>query len=127
MAVNFTGIPGLAVLSTRSSRLGRFARFGMVGASGLIVNTLALLVAVSVFNLHYLVGAILATQASTTWNFALSELWVFERGQSRWNLNHRFVQFWLMNNAALFIRGPIIWLLTERLDPASTVGFPGFG
>ncbi len=116
MAVNFTGIPGLAVLSTRSSRLGRFARFGMVGASGLIINTLALLVAVSVFNVHYLVGAVLATQASTTWNFALSELWVFERGRSRWNLNHRFVQFWVMNNAALFIRGPIIWLLTERLD-----------
>ena len=55
----------------------RFARFGLVGASGLVVNTLLLAVLTDVVGLFYVVSAIIATQGSTLWNFCFTELWVF--------------------------------------------------
>ena len=51
----------------------RFIQFLLVGISGLLVNTLLLALATEVFGLHYLMSAVLATQGSTLWNFALTE------------------------------------------------------
>lgn len=91
----------------------RLTLFGGVGATGLIVNTAVLYLAADVFGAHYLPAALLATQASTTWNFLLSEAVVFgdrelERGRLR-----RFTLFWAMNNLAFLVRGPMIYSLTE--------------
>ncbi len=91
----------------------RAARFGLVGATGLVVNTVVMGLFTSVAGLHYLVSAALATQASTTWNFVVSDRWVFTdraHGRAPWP---RFGMFWTMNNLTLPARGVIIWLLTE--------------
>ena len=52
----------------------RFARFGVVGASGLVVNTLLLALLTDVAGVFYVVSAVIATQASTLWNFCFTEL-----------------------------------------------------
>ena len=54
----------------------RFGRFAMVGVTGLAVNTFALAFFTQVAGMHYLWGALAATQVSTIWNFALTERWV---------------------------------------------------
>ncbi len=86
-------------------------RFFMVGASGLVVNTLALMLATST-GLHYLIAATVATQTSTLWNFGLLETWAYKgrefRQKARWQ---RLTSFLLMNNAALLLRGPLMILL----------------
>lgn len=86
-------------------------RFFMVGASGLVVNTLAMMFATFV-GLHYLVAAAVATQTSTLWNFGLLETWAYKgrefRQQARWQ---RLTSFLLMNNAALLLRGPLMVFL----------------
>ena len=86
-------------------------RFFMVGASGLVVNTLAMMGATFV-GLHYLAAATLATQTSTLWNFGLLEAWAYKdrefRQKERWQ---RLASFLLMNNAALLLRGPLMVLL----------------
>lgn len=92
-------------------RLGRFQRFLLVGMSGLVVNQLALWVFTEFVGLHYLVSAVVATQCSTVWNFALSETWVFD-GSSQGRVR-RFVWFALMNNAWLLLRGPFLLLFTD--------------
>jgi putative flippase GtrA len=92
-----------------------FARFGLVGLTGLAVNTLALAAFAEGVGLHYLVAAALASQVSTLWNFALTDLWVFRGrrlGRSRLG---RLALFALMNNAALLLRSPILVLLTSVL------------
>ena len=90
----------------------RFFQFALVGASGLLVNALILGLATERLGLHYLASAALATVGSTAWNFSLSELWVFRGRRDRAGWEKRLALFFLMNNAALLVRGPIMWALT---------------
>lgn len=91
----------------------RISKFGIVGLSGLLVNSVALLLFTSGLGVYYLVGAVLATQVSTVWNFVLTDVWVFSDQQAQRGRWRRFWIFWTMNNAALVARGPMIFMLTE--------------
>jgi dolichol-phosphate mannosyltransferase len=93
----------------------RLARFGLVGISGLVVNALALGFATEVLGIFYLLSALIATQASTLWNFGLSEAWVFGHHHSSQGRPRRLAMFFIMNNAAFALRGPMIVALTSIL------------
>jgi dolichol-phosphate mannosyltransferase len=93
----------------------RFARFGIVGASGLVVNTVLLAVLTDVVGLFYVVSAVIATQGSTLWNFCFTELWVFSDRHRKGGMGRRMALFFVMNNAALALRGPLLVLLTSGL------------
>ena len=95
-------------------RLGSFSRFALVGATGLVINIAAMIVALHA-GAHYLLAALLATQASSAWNFVLTELWVFRGRTFKRNLAVRAGSFFAMNNASLLVRGPIIFLLRAGL------------
>jgi glycosyltransferase involved in cell wall biosynthesis len=98
-----------------SLRLRRLILFGAVGVSGIGVNTAALwLFSSSVLVLHYLLAAVIATEASTTWNFLLTETVVFRgpKPGSRWG---RGVKFYLVNHAALLLRLPLLALLVQGI------------
>ncbi|HEX8093223.1 glycosyltransferase, partial [Jatrophihabitans sp.] len=93
---------------------GRFARllaFGAVGATGIGVNTAALwLFSEHVVHPHYLIAAVLATEVSTSWNFLLTEKFVF-RGDKPGTRLGRGVRFFLLNHLALLPRLPLLALL----------------
>lgn len=92
-----------------------FSKFALVGISGIFVNTAALALFTDVMHVHYLVSAIFSTVASTTWNFLLTEFWVFDsRGKASGRLK-RYGMFFIMNNIALLFRGPILYVLTSIL------------
>ncbi|HEU5271283.1 MAG TPA: GtrA family protein, partial [Jatrophihabitans sp.] len=95
-------------------RLARLFAFGLVGLSGVAVNTAVLWLFTQPMNHHYLVAAMLATGFSTTWNFALTELFVF-RGEKPGTLFGRGVRFYLVNLLALLLRLPILALLVSVL------------
>jgi putative flippase GtrA len=89
--------------------------FGVVGLSGLLVNTAVLLLLGSELpRLHYLVAATLATEASTTWLFVLTERLVF-RGAKPGTVRSRAVRFFLLNHLALLVRLPLLALAVEWL------------
>ena len=70
----------VAKSSTQSlaSRVRRLVAFGMVGATGMVVNTLALwLLADKIWDQHYLLAAMMAIQVSTAWNLLWTEVFVF--------------------------------------------------
>jgi dolichol-phosphate mannosyltransferase len=92
-------------------RVGRFLGFALVGATGLVVNQVALWVLTEKFGVYYLFSAILATQVSTLWNFVLVERWVFDGGTE--GRMRRLGLFALMNNAWLILRTPFLFLLTN--------------
>ena len=87
-------------------------RFAVVGASGLVVNQVLLWAGVAGLHLHYLVGAIVATQGSTTWNFLLTERWVFPHRKAR-PLAIRLVTFAAVNNSMLLLRVPLLAVLVS--------------
>lgn len=94
----------------------RFLQFGSVGASGLLVNMLLLALATEVLRIPYLLSAVLATQGSTLWNFALTDLWVFRGRRHGRSRLARAGMYFAMNNAALIPRSPIMYFLTETLS-----------
>jgi putative flippase GtrA len=99
--------------SSRFARAGRLVRFGAVGATGVVVNQVALWAGAEAAGLYYLWAAVLATQVSSTWNFVLSERWVFDGQEAgRWR---RLAWFTVMNNAWMVLRLPLLWALTDVL------------
>ena len=64
--------------------------------------------------LHYLIAATLATEASTTWLFVLTERLVF-RGAKPGTVRSRAIRFFLLNNLALLVRLPLLALAVEWL------------
>lgn len=100
--------------SSTTNGAGRFARlaaFGSVGLTGVGVNTAALwLFSQHALHAHYLIAAVLATEVSTTWNFILTEKFVF-RGPKPGSRLGRGVRFFLLNHFALLPRLPLLALL----------------
>ncbi|NJD58344.1 MAG: glycosyltransferase family 2 protein [Anaerolineae bacterium] len=91
----------------------RFAGFALVGASGILVNSLVLYLATSRLNIYYLLSVAIATVASTLWNFGLTETLVYRASDQSKGRIQRLALFSVMNIAALALRGPIIYLLTS--------------
>jgi putative flippase GtrA len=94
---------------------GPFIRFCLVGASGIVVNEGVLWLATSVFGVYYLYSTAVATLVSSSWNFALTEVWVFRAASQHSSWLRRVVPFFLLNLVALALRAPIIAGLTEGL------------
>jgi putative flippase GtrA len=100
----------------------RMGRFGLVGISGLAVNTLLLWLLADVLGLWYVAGAVAATQGSTTWNYLLSDRWVFRGREHRLGQLARVTSFFAMNNLALLLRIPLLYVLVSGLGFNHLVG-----
>lgn len=105
----------------RLRMLIRMALFGLVGVTGLAVNEAILWATLHYTSSHYLLAAVVATEASTLWNFVLTETVVF-RGSKPNTLVGRFVRFALVNHAALLLRLPILALLVEQMHVGVLLG-----
>ncbi|MGZ4593008.1 MAG: glycosyltransferase [Actinomycetes bacterium] len=91
--------------------LARVVSFGLVGLSGIVVNSLVLYLLVSGLHNPVLVSAVVATQASTLWNFLLTDRWVF-KGPKHSSIVSRLTGFAVVNNLALLARLPLLaWLV----------------
>jgi dolichol-phosphate mannosyltransferase len=93
----------------------RFFQFLLVGLTGIFINNLALAFFTETFHIYYLVSAILATQISTMWNFTLTEFWVFGDRRNNRTFMRRLLGFFVINNALLALRGPMISFMVEVL------------
>ncbi len=92
-------------------RTGRALGFASVGVTGIVVNSVALWLLVGVAGVGLLLGATLATQASSVWNFLLTDRLVF-RGPKARSWPARLVGFLTVNNAVLLLRLPLLaWLV----------------
>ncbi|MFI2667823.1 glycosyltransferase [Micromonospora carbonacea] len=94
----------------RVRQLVRMVCFGLVGLSGMVVNTAALWFFYEPARLHHLLGAALATQLSTSWNFLLVDNLIYRRTRVG-SLPARAVRFFLLNNVLLLLRLPVLQAL----------------
>lgn len=91
------------------------AKFITVGLTGLIVNNLLMLMFAGQFHWHYLIAATFATQGSTLWNFCWTESWVFRDRGKNGQLIYRMIGFFILNNAMLFLRSPMLVILVAKM------------
>ncbi len=103
-----------------TARQRRAAGFALVGASGLVVNTVAFWALLHYGHIPYILAAALSTQVSTTWNFAGMELFVFatRRYGRFWP---RYLKFCLLNNTAMLARLPVLAFLVSVLHCPKTL------
>jgi len=103
-----------SVRTSTRARLTRMVAFGGVGATGIVVNTAVLWLFSDGGHAHghYLLAAILATEASTTWNFVFTE-WLVFRGPKPGSRFGRGARFYTLNHLALLPRLPLLALLVE--------------
>lgn len=112
-AITALGLRAIRATTGRHGRLVQLVKFGLVGLSGIAVNTAALAVVAGILGHHYVLGVVVATQASTTYNFTLTNRFVFRaHGDHRFGTVARYLQFSAVNNSMLLLRVPIIVVLT---------------
>jgi dolichol-phosphate mannosyltransferase len=97
----------------RISQAVRFVSFGLVGATGIVVNSAALWFFFHTLGWNHLIGAALATQVSTTWNFVLVDTVIYRKRAHGTRLG-RAVRFFIMNNVLLLGRLPVFQILIDR-------------
>jgi glycosyltransferase involved in cell wall biosynthesis len=102
-----------ATRGERISQAVRFVSFGLVGATGIVVNTAALWFFFHTLGWNHLLGAALATQVSTTWNFVLVDTMIYRKRAHGTRLG-RAVRFFIMNNVLLLARLPVFQFLIDR-------------
>lgn len=100
----------LALRLSAHTGIGRFVRFGATGASGAVVNLVALAVLLATPLLGHLAlrasaDAIAATQIAIAWNFILTERFVFPGRPGHWGA--RLLPFFVLNNLALLVQLPL--------------------
>jgi dolichol-phosphate mannosyltransferase len=100
----------------RTAQVGRFLAFGLVGLSGVAVNTAVLWFCYDKLGWNHLVGAAIATQASTTWNFVLVDSLIYRR-RAHGTRSGRAIRFFLMNNLLLIARLPVLQALVTLRVP----------
>ena len=92
--------------------LSRLSKFLVVGGTGALVNSLALLVFFKWARLPLLVASALATELSIVNNFCWNDHWTFRR--TRLSLS-RFAKFNLVSLAGLAITAFTLWILVNHL------------
>jgi dolichol-phosphate mannosyltransferase len=93
----------------------RFLGFALVGLSGVLVNSFVLYLTTDLAGIYYLYSSVIATAASSLWNFTLYEVWIYRSMRNNNNLSTRLGIFLIMNLAALALRAPLMYLFTSVL------------
>jgi dolichol-phosphate mannosyltransferase len=103
----------LVGLRLRSAGVGgRAVAFGAVGASGIAPNLVISWLLTSMFGVHYLPSAVIASQVAIGWNFLLIDRVVFRHRRTR-HWSGRFGRFVVLSNVDLVLRLPALALLVE--------------
>jgi glycosyltransferase involved in cell wall biosynthesis len=96
----------------RISQAARFVTFGLIGTTGIVVNSAALWFFYHTLSWNHLIGASLATQVSTAWNFMLIDAVIYRKRENGTRPG-RAVRFFIMNNVLLLARLPVFQLLID--------------
>jgi dolichol-phosphate mannosyltransferase len=89
----------------------RMLAFALIGLSGLLPNQLTLWVLTGA-GVHYLPAALLANLVAVGWNFALTDTLLYRNRRHR-RLAGRLARFFLMGNADLVLRIPLLAVLVD--------------
>lgn len=103
-------VPGLGQ-RTRAD-LSRVSKFLVVGGSGVLVNSLALLLLFQGAHLPLVVASILSAELAIGNNFWWNDRWTFKGTQLSW---HRFARFNLVSLGGLVITTCTLWILAGQL------------
>ncbi|GIE31784.1 dolichol monophosphate mannose synthase [Actinoplanes italicus] len=92
----------------------RMLAFALIGLSGLLPNQAVLWALLHLTDMHYAAAAVAANVVAVGWNFVLTDTLLY-RNHRRSGLVSRSARFFLMGNADLLLRIPMLTLLVSGL------------
>jgi dolichol-phosphate mannosyltransferase len=101
----------LAILRFGAKRV-RMLAFALIGVSGLLPNQLALWLLHGAAGVHYLPAAVLANMIAVGWNFLLTDKLLYRDRRHR-SLAGRSIRFFVLGNADLLLRIPLLAVLVD--------------
>ena len=104
-------LPGRPWWLVRHERT-RLSKFLLVGGTGALLNSLALLLLVQVVHLPLVPASALSVELSILHNFCWHDRWTFGRTHLSWS---RFARFNLVSLAGLVLTTGTMWLLNRHL------------
>jgi dolichol-phosphate mannosyltransferase len=110
----------LGELRLGAARL-RMLAFALIGVSGLLPNQAVMWLLTAGIGVHYAVGAVLANLVAVGWNFALADTLLYRNHRGRGFLG-RISRFFLIGNADLLLRVPLLALLVDGLHVGVLLG-----
>ncbi|WP_433794624.1 glycosyltransferase [Actinoplanes sp. CA-252034] len=110
----------LASLRIGPGRL-RMLAFALIGISGLLPNQAVLWALLHLTEVHYTAAAVMANVVAVIWNFVLTDALLYRKHRNRGPLS-RFSRFFLMGNADLVLRIPLLTVLVSVLNLGVLVG-----
>jgi dolichol-phosphate mannosyltransferase len=113
MAEGLRFLKHLAILRFGAQRT-RILAFAVIGVSGLLPNQLALWLLAGVAGVHYLPAAVAANVIAVGWNFALTDALLYRNRRHR-SLAGRITRFFVLGNADLLLRIPLLAVLVDGL------------
>jgi putative flippase GtrA len=90
-------------------------KFGFVGGLGIFLNLYVLFVLTGIYNVYFLFGAILSSQAAVFVNFALNNFLVFRSRDTAGGLVRKALLFNAVSSSDLLVRIPLLFGLTTAL------------
>ncbi|MDQ1177134.1 glycosyltransferase family 2 protein [Microbacterium sp. SORGH_AS_0421] len=95
-------------------RFGRMSAFAVVGGIGALAN-LAIMWALQMVGVQYLVAAVIASLVTIVANFLALEYLVFADMRAESGLmRHRFIKSFTFNGIEAIVRIPVIWVLVSQ-------------
>jgi putative flippase GtrA len=96
-----------------SLRVIKLAKFLLVGALGVLVNSLALFVLHQLLRLPLIISSLLAVELAIVNNFIWNDRWTFSRKQTS---VRRFLKFNVISLGGLVITTGTLWVLATHLS-----------
>jgi dolichol-phosphate mannosyltransferase len=100
----------------------RMLLFALIGLSGLLPNQLTLFVLNHLLGLHYVPAAVAANVVAVVWNFALTDRLLYASRRKNRSFRGRFARFFLLGNADLLLRIPLLAVLVGGAHVGVLVG-----
>ncbi len=99
---------------TQKRTVRQYPKFILTGIIGVIVNLSILYTLTELFNVYYLISAIIAAVISATCNFMINKTWTFKEdiGERFWQ---KYLKFGIVWFTVILISLGILYLLTEYL------------
>jgi len=100
----------------------RMLLFALIGISGLLPNQVTLFGLNHVLGVHYLPAAVAANVVAVLWNFALTDRLLYADRRAHRTFAGRFIRFFLLGNADLLLRIPLLAALVGGAHLGVLVG-----
>ena len=87
-------------------------KFAIVGAMGTLVNLLVLYSFTEVFNIYYIISAIIAFIVAGLHNYILDKIWAFKENIEE-KMVSKYFQFLIISSISLIVNLSILFILVE--------------